>query len=692
MLKHRSLPILALAALAGAAHAQAFTPGSLIISQMGDGAAAPTASGSPFALLTAPKAVATPTLVNTFAVNNGTAHTASATSFVANANGDAAKTTRSPNGVLAITPGYSTTIAAGSLTTSTVARRGLFTPFSSTALNSPTFSFQTPTTTGMGGAFSAFTQNGADWWYGSGTGLWYVASGSATAVQVLQTVTSVYNIQGLGGSMFLVTDSGLDRVAGFPTTAASAVRTNISADTEIQDLRIVDGQTAIFGSWQTTGLRRGTIATGNWATTSGPITFSSLDATQASLGNITTDGHRAYSTSYATAPNSVFGYGSVTASSTPVALSTAGANFNYRSVELAPEPSIIGSDYSRTSGVQRFAMRTVGTGTDPFVRSVRVGNMNFASYRTATTLATIPYRGQIVDMCVDNAGNTLMLNVIPNATFTGYLYSIIRVNAAGTLSDEGPLTGGVPSQVAPAGFIPTKISASSGAADAVVLMTNPTSNTARLGLFLLPAIGGGVTTVSDWGPYTAADASHRAVDVFYPGSTNPRILMAGFAAGLGSYQVLATTTSVSSTNFATASGIGGLTGASFVNEPATGDALVLATAGANGRPGFFRLLRSPALSTTPSVTGSLFATDNSVVNSVTGQPLWNQMWPVSLGYDTSLNAPVIGFAGVNGSLVGTSLSAEPRLNIPGSFRAWELTSVGGVSRASYRFFPGINFN
>jgi hypothetical protein len=326
-------------------------------------------------------------------------------------------------------------------------------------------------------------------------------------------------------------------------------------------------------------------------------------------------------------------------------------------------------------------------------------------------------KGHFADMTVDRNGNTLILCISPNATQNGWVYSVIRVSADGTLTDEGPVTNGIPSQAAPSGFLPVSIRASSQTDEASVLMWNPTANSARLGIVTLPAsIGSGVTTVADWGPYTASLATvgtaMRAVAVAYSRVGNqPHILWSRYGvlsstgtAAEGIWELRAATNSSTSTQFATQSGVSLLRaiGVAFDDND---KARILQSGGHNW------FISSSAYTTTPNVNtpqrfrvdtwsqggtsadtvGTQYLRDSTVTNSVTSAAIFAQMMPSSIHWDAAAGRSTLNQIQLNGSQIPTVLAGDQRLNIPGSFRAWQMDGTTNNAAAStYRFFPGIN--
>jgi hypothetical protein len=214
-------------------------------------------------------------------------------------------------------------------------------------------------------------------------------------------------------------------------------------------------------------------------------------------------------------------------------------------------------------------------------------------------------------------------------------------------------------------------------------------------LVTLPAsIGSGVSSITNWGAYLSSTGSHRAVDVAYNASGDLRVLFSGFSGGNGSNEVIAITGSgaLASTSFSTMSGIANLSAISFAFD-GNGDARILLSGRANGRPNQFRVDTSTSGSTSPLAAGTSYTQDSSVNNTVTSQPIYSQGWAIGLNYDAGTSNPVVTFAGSNGSLNTTTLAGDQRLNIPGSFRAWQLSNATNAAQlATYRFMPGYNLN
>lgn len=706
-LMNSSLRIAGLAALGMAAtisSAQVFVPGTLIIGRSGNGAALGNLGVNGYGLFASSKLIGPSGLLNAFAPDNGTAGTATATSFTTSGSATSdGYIGRGPNGIFLGLGGYSSSSAAGSVATSaTVNRRLVGVPFTAGVANNPSYNFSTVTDNTAPNALTGnncrmmVTADGQNYYIASALGLFYHQAGAANALQLLTTVVSVRQVFIAGGSLWYGTNTGLFRLSGLPTTAGQ-VGTQVVSGTSLYGVSFLDGQNMLLADDTPTtgGLRLATItgAGVNWGNVSTGLPVTTTQLNNTAIRGLASDGIRAYATNTTTSNNNLLSYPTLSGTPASVTLDAAGTNNAFRGVALAPEPSVVNAAYSGTSGVQRIALRHQGTATDPFVRSVRVANVNFSSWSAAATLATVGYRGQIVDMAVDNVGNTIMLNVVPDATFTGYVYSIIRVSADGTQTDEGPLSAGAPSQVAPTGFIPVAIAGNPSSNSAAVLMWSPAANVARLGIVTLPpAFGGGVTTVADWGPYLAASAAHRAADVAFTSTGTPRILFSTLAAGVGSYEVLNADTASTQSSFCTGGGIANLRALSLTVEPG-GNIRLLQSGSDNGRPNQFRVDTATSGSVAPSTVGTQYTQDSSTNNPVTSQPIWNQMWAVSVNWDVALARPNVVLAGSNGSLVPSALTTEPRLNVPGSYRGWALNPANNnVAFATYRFFPGINVN
>lgn len=693
-MKHFSISALGGLFIAGAASAQMFSPGQLVIVRSGNGTIHDSTGQGGVSLFASNKLVNGQTLAFTFPLNNGTAHTAAPNSFTTSSGSEDGKLSRSPNGQFLAIGGYATSQAATGITTGTVQRRIAVTNFTANLTNNPTFSFSNMTPNMSGAINCACVDNSGGIYYGgTSTGVVYLAPGSSTPVVIGQSGTSIFNLTIAGGALFAITSTTLVRYNGTPTTTGNTPVSLITTGSP-QSIDFIDGQTAILGGFSAaTGLRRAVLGTGNWATaTASPsITFTNLDTTN-TAGYVATDGHRVYANNWATSP--VFrGYSNLGGITAPVTLAAAASTAGWKGVQLAPEPSIIASAPTGTAGVQRIAMRHQGTATDPFVRSVRIANVDFASGRVGTTIATIPYRGSIQDMAVDNAGNTLLLNVIPNATFTDYVYSIIRVSSDGTANDEGPLSTGTPAQAAPAGFTPTAIAADPTTGQAAVLLASRTNNTCQIGLVSLPgSIGGGVSTISNWGAFTATSATQRAVELSYTSTGQIKVLFSDFSAGNGNYEILNinSATAGDSSSFGSSTAISGLRAYGIAMDN-SGNARVLHTGRDNGRPNQFRVDVMQSGGTVAA--GNLFTRDSSATNSSTGGAIFGQVIPVGISYDSASLNPVLTLAGTSGSFDTTVLAGDQRIGIPGSFRAWRLNnSTNNPDASTYRFMPGHNLN
>jgi hypothetical protein len=687
--------------LSSSAFAQVFIPGRLIVARVGDGTTLDTSARGGFRLFSSNKLTGAPTQIINFpfevTLNSNTATT---TSFTTSFLQDDGKINRSQNGLFLSLAGFSTSTAATGIASSTTPRRIMNAPFTAELINNPTYSILNPTTgivQASGSIMQAVSSNGGDTYVATEGGLFFMAAGSTTATQLV--TEPVYSVQIAGGNIFYIGDSGFNRITGLPTSGTPTV-TNLSNDTSLQMIEFINGTTAIAASWQTSGLRRMTLSSGNWSTTSGgaAITFSTIDNSVDTLSNIETDGIRAYSVNYDSGPNTLRGYSTITGAATLTTLHAAAANTSYRGLSLAPEVSVVASAYSGTSGVQRVAMRTVGTGTDAYTRSIRVANVNFSDYRNATTLATVPYRGHIQDMAVDNNGNTLLLNVVPNTSFTGWVYSIIRVSADGTQTDEGPVNGsGEPNQAAPGALMPVAIAAHPTTNQAAVLFQNTTTNQCQAGIVTLPgSIGSGVATgnITNWGAFVSSTGAQRAVEIAYSAAGNLRVLFSEFTGGNGAGQVLTLNSATvnDSTSFSTFSTISGMQPIGLAFD-ALGNARILESGSANNRPNIFRVDTSNSGASTFATTGTQYTRDSAVNNTVTSAAIFNQGMATGISYDRALSVPVVTLAGTNGSLNTTTLAGDQRLNIPGSFRAWRLdNTTNAAALATYRFMPGFNLN
>jgi hypothetical protein len=80
-----------------------------------------------------------------------------------------------------------------------------------------------------------------------------------------------------------------------------------------------------------------------------------------------------------------------------------------------------------------------------------------------------------------------------------------------------------------------------------------------------------------------------------------------------------------------------------------------------------------------------------VTNTVTTAAIFAQMMPSSIHWDAAAGRSILNQIQLNGSQIPTTLAGDQRLNIPGSFRAWQMDGTTNNAAAStYRFFPGIN--
>ena len=731
MNKQFSYSLLALAGLSSLSVGQAYIPGNITFVRMGN--------------QTTPTAL-TPSGINNnltfFDVakastgQNFTRSTSTATTSIAFNGVDplGGMITRSPNGYWISITGYSAPAADSATDVSISAsatnqRRFWQMPAHNGITNTTGTSIWTlgPATLDLTPVRGGVTLNGGqlivshDSWTSS-TGLYFpVNSGPGSAGAILDTA-GVRHIMVSGGFLFFSTATGIFR-ATIPTTGGLLTPVQIATGTNLNAFEFLNNQ-ALIAADLTDGIRRFTLTGADtWATISSPVTGEAMDSTaNRAVTGITTDGINVIATNLpgtaSTGNNNTLAMRYVSSGTvTPTSTRTAGTNFVYRGITLSPEPSIVNSAPTGTSGEVRFVTRTQGTASDPFTRSAKISTVNFSDGRAATVNATIPMKGHFADMTVDRNGNTLILCISPNATQNGWVYSVIRVSADGTLTDEGPVTNGVPSQAAPSGFLPVSIRASSQTDEASVLMWNPTANSARLGIVTLPAsIGSGVTTVADWGPYTATLATvgtaMRAVAVAYSRVGNqPHILWSRYGvltatgtAGEGIWELRAATNSSTSTQFATQSGVALLRaiGVAFDDND---KARILQSGGHNW------FISSSAYTTTPNVNtpqrfrvdtwsqggtsadtvGTQYLRDSTVTNSVTSAAIFAQMMPSSIHWDAAAGRSTLNQIQLNGSQIPTVLAGDQRLNIPGSFRAWQMDGTTNNAAAStYRFFPGIN--
>lgn len=649
---------------------------------------------------------------------------------------------RNPAGTWCLVAGYSGTAASGNIsqtvatTTPTVANNRVTfeLPFTASTANAPGAVART-----YGTNFSAATIRGAatndtgqvfitsDWAGLQGT-FFPINSGTGTAAGIF-TTAGPRHIVVHGGFIFFSTATGIFRA---PISQTAVTPVQVASGTNLCQFDFVNSQTLIAADI-TNGVQRFTLSgTDTWGNYTGsPVTGTGFDATAGrGASGIATDGYHMWFTNQPAnftlnvTANTLFSARyPVTGTVAPTATFNSGtiANNNtnsvFRGVCLSPEPPIIGSAPTGTSGQVRFAMRQQGTPTDAFIRGCKIGTTSFSNGRTATVDATIPMRGHFADMTVDRNGNTLILCIVPNATSNGWVYSIIRVSPDGTQTDEGPVTSGFPSQVVPAGFLPVSIRASATRDEAAVLMWNPTANTARLGIVTLPTtIGAGVSTIADWGPYTPTTIPQGATDTanmranalaYSRVGDQPNILWSWFNVTTpttnnnGSWEVRTITgpASANSAQFATTTNVLGFRAIGLAFD-GSDNARILQSGGhnwfvssaSNSNPQQFRVETWASGGTTALVQGTQYTRNGTVNNSVTSQPIFSQVQPTSIYWDAANGTANINMIGMNGTQVPNVLAGDQRLNIPGAFRAWQMTgSTNNVNASTYRFFPGSNF-
>jgi hypothetical protein len=706
-----SLSVLALAIFAGSSFGQGYVPGQILAVRIGSGGANaldPSGINNNMSFLEFGKIG---TGSQAFTRFTGTATTSIAFNGV---DPLAGTLTRSANGIWFGVAGIIGAAAAAgtdvnSLASSTNARRAWIFPFTANTTNSLGTSSNNFGTTALSGVAirSAVTVNGAqvltanDVSGGSGARYFTMTAGSAGDGSVIAGQSVRYIITA-GNFMWFSTATGIFR-APIPTTGGDVTATQVLNGTDIVQFEFINNQTMVVAD-KTIGLQRYTLSGADtWTNVTGPAqaTNSGMITAGTPVTGVTTDGISVWASTSTTSTSGanqivMLPY-SASGTAVPVVNQTAGTNFVYRGVSLVPEFSIIGSCPTGTSGEVRIAMRTQGTAADPVVRSCRIGTLNINTGRIVTTNATIPMRGHFADMTVDRNGNTLILCTTPNPTLNGYNYSIIRVSADGTATDEGPLSGGLPSAAAPAGFVPIQIRASSTTDQASVLFWTTASNNAQLGIVTLPtSIGAGVSTIATWGPFASGTAAQRAVGLAYTRVSNqPAILYSNYAAPNGNYEIRTASDASTSASFAAITGVAslraiGLTfdGSDQARVLNSGSNAYAISSGAPNNPQQFRV-DTIANGGTVVTTGTLYTRNSTVNNTVTSQAIFGQVQPLAINWDAGSSTSFLTHTGTSGSFT----SADQRTNIPGSYRGWQMASAtNNVTASTYRFFPGVNFN
>ena len=320
----------------------AFTPGDLVVLQVGDGSTALSSAAAPvyadeFSLIPG-------TMVQQLAVpSSGSGLVLSGTTATEGA------LTLSPNGTFLTFAGYSASAGTAGISTSTVGRSvGVFNFLGGFSTVAPSGS------TAFSGSYvsSGVSDNNSYWMSGNAAvtgngGLWY-STGSGAPVQVAGGTVRNANI--FNGNLLYSSGSGtlgIFQFTGLPTGTATASALFTEASGSPNDFALsADGKTmyvADDGTFATRGIQKWVNNSGTWSLAYRLAVGNSAGARQLAVQWGTTP--IIFATTSETVSNRVVEIvdnGSA-GSSTTTTLDTAGANTLYRGVDFAPipEPSVV---------------------------------------------------------------------------------------------------------------------------------------------------------------------------------------------------------------------------------------------------------------------------------------------------------------------------------------------------------------
>jgi len=260
------------------------------------------------------------------------------------------------------------------------------------------------------------------WTVGGNEGLRTASLGNTTSSQVSTTSANLRMVDIVAGDLIIGTGSatggviGLRRITGTPTSTGNTMANLLSSNVgnTINQASPYGfcfiGNTAAGGSLSVyiADDAQGVIKYTSTNGIAGPYT-QAYRLTTAAMRSLCTDGKVLYGVTGGSNNNQIqviYDGGSAGASFTQALIASVGASNFVRGVTLAPEPTVVDSDY--TAAPSAGNVMTLRTG-DNAQRSLKVGLIPDSGPRSWTSLATVNYDGQAVKTAVDASGNTYIL-------------------------------------------------------------------------------------------------------------------------------------------------------------------------------------------------------------------------------------------------------------------------------------------
>lgn len=264
-------------------------------------------------------------------------------------------------------------------------------------------------------------------------------SGTALAAANNRVVTIA------GNTVIVNTASGFTRFSGLQTTAAAGTAMTLSGTAPASVYGTVfigdaNGTIAMYTVQDSSlGLQKWVSTTG----LTGTFTLASYSSTNGTNGfrSLCTDGKTLFASGYGNNGNAVFAIvdnGTIGATAntntfTAQQLNTSVAATKFiRAVALAPEATVVDSEYSSAQGGNIMTLRQ----SDGAQRTLRVGLVTDSSYRSWTNWATVSYSGQAIKSAVDTSGNVYILTqnaVNVSGTITPQVI-VYKVTSGGTVT------------------------------------------------------------------------------------------------------------------------------------------------------------------------------------------------------------------------------------------------------------------
>jgi len=533
------------------------------------------------------------------------------------------------------------------------------------------------------------------WTAGANEGLRTAILGNTTSSLASITSTNLRMVDIVAGDLIIGTGSasggviGLRRITGTPTTSGNTmvnlVSTNATGITIPQASpygfcfignTAAGGNLSVYIADDAAGVVKYTSTNG----IAGPYT-QAYRLTATAMRSLCTDGKVLYGVTGGSNNNQIqviYDGGSAGASFTQGLIPSVGTTNWVRGVTLAPEPTVVDSDY--TAAPTAGNIMTLRTG-DNAQRSLKVGLIPDSGPRSWTSLATVNYDGQAVKTAVDASGNTYIL--IQSETDGGGS-TVVPTVYVSKVPAEGGTAVSSSVQTIPSGYEAYGITVDSSNRPVVAYRPSSSAQETR---FVRWSADLSTATVFDNTATGFSNGSKTPIDI----TTDPNNYLSVLFGSSNTVSTLPFSNSLSpgtATTDVTISAEGGNAlqpqSAQFGSD---GNLRILSVGSTSATRALFRI------DTLNSSLTSVITTGTSYRRDATGgatSPAFFWANGFSMG-GTSPRVLMVGTSEPSTGPAGQGTGTANRNDqILGSGRIWTLNSSNAVTYSSYRFAPGFS--